>query len=162
MTVRPIQPGDLDSVLLIAAASPEAPRWPPSAWAAYLAPAGPDATLLRAAFVAAEGSGVLGFVCVTLLLDGQENRAELDSMAVHPGARRHGLGSALFRAAAAWSAAHGARRLSLEVRASNTTAIALYRRLGLREEGRRPRYYADPDEDALLLGTAVTPDSTPP
>lgn len=161
-TIRPIQAADLDAVLAIALASPQAPRWPPSAWTPYLAPADPHATLLRAALVATEGSTVLGFACVTLLLDGQENRAELDSMAVHPAARRRGFGSDLLRAVAAWAAAHGARHLSLDVRASNTAAIALYQRLGLRPEGRRPRYYADPEEDALLLGTPVTPDFTLP
>ena len=179
-TIRRIRPTDLDAVLAIAAASPQAPRWSPTAWAPYLAPdpgITPGAphladvarcgtkdrsTLLRAAFIAVDGSGVLGFACATLLLDGQENRAELDSMAVHPAARRRGLGSNLLRAAVSWSAAQGAHSLTLEVRVSNTAAIALYQRFGLRPEGRRPRYYADPEEDALLLATPVTIDSILP
>ncbi|MGB6131111.1 MAG: GNAT family N-acetyltransferase [Acidobacteriaceae bacterium] len=161
-TIRPMRPTDLDAVLAIAAASPQAPRWPPTAWAPYLAPVDPNATLLRAAFIAVDGPGVLGFACATLLLDGQENRAELDSMAVHPAARRRGLGSNLLRAVVSWSAAQGAHSLTLEVRVSNTAAIALYQRFGLRPEGRRPRYYADPEEDALLLATPVTIDSILP
>ncbi len=156
MNVRPMQPADLDAVLAIAAASPEAPRWPRSAWAACLAPSNPSATLLRTAFVASDDSAILGFAAATLLLDGQENRAELDSMAVHPSARRRGLGSDLLSAVAAWAAAHGAHRLTLEVRASNTPAIRLYARFGFQPEGRRPRYYADPEEDALLLATPIT------
>lgn len=161
MTVRPIQPSDLDAVLAIASASPEAPHWPPSAWAAYLAPADPKTALLRAAFVATDASAVLGFAAATLLLDGQENRAELDSIAVHPGARRRGLGADLLRAVVSWSAHQGAHRLILEVRAGNAPALRLYSRFGFLPEGRRPRYYADPEEDALLLATPITTDFTP-
>jgi [ribosomal protein S18]-alanine N-acetyltransferase len=161
MTIRPLQSGDLDVVLAIAAAFSEAPRWPRSAWPAYLASADPKESLLRAAFVAADGSAVLGFAAATLLLDGQENRAELDSMAVHPSARRRGLGTSLLRAVVAWAVENGARRLSLEVRASNAPALQLYARFGFLPEGRRPGYYTDPEDDALLLGMAVTSDSTP-
>jgi ribosomal-protein-alanine N-acetyltransferase len=44
-----------------------------------------------------------------------------------------------------------AEEIFLEVRASNGPALGFYRSLGFRETGRRPRYYADPVEDALLL-----------
>ncbi|MGB9029422.1 MAG: GNAT family N-acetyltransferase, partial [Acidobacteriaceae bacterium] len=63
------------------------------------------------------------------------------------------------RAILVWSAAHNARHLALEVRAGNAPAIALYQRCGFRPEGRRPRYYTDPEEDALLLGMPITLDS---
>jgi ribosomal-protein-alanine N-acetyltransferase len=43
------------------------------------------------------------------------------------------------------------REVTLEVRASNHPALALYRSLGFVETGRRPRYYVDPVEDAVLL-----------
>jgi len=41
--------------------------------------------------------------------------------------------------------------LLLELRASNLPALAFYRSLGFTEAGRRPRYYHDPIEDALLM-----------
>ena len=41
--------------------------------------------------------------------------------------------------------------LSLEVRPSNTGAVALYRRLGFEEAGRRRDFYRDPREDGLIL-----------
>ena len=41
--------------------------------------------------------------------------------------------------------------LSLEVRASNAPAIALYEKLGFSQVGRRPKYYRNPREDALIL-----------
>jgi ribosomal-protein-alanine N-acetyltransferase len=77
-------------------------------------------------------------------------------MAVRVDDRRQGTGSALLRAVLDWAATHGARRLGLEVRASNAAAIRFYERHGLQPEGRRSRYYADPEEDALLLGITLS------
>ena len=45
----------------------------------------------------------------------------------------------------------GSRCLTLEVRASNTPAQALYEKLGFAQVGRRPKYYQNPREDALIL-----------
>jgi ribosomal-protein-alanine N-acetyltransferase len=156
LIVRLAEPSDLDALVAIAAASPEAPHWKPFHYAPFLAtdPAGP---LLRAAFVACMANELLGFGAASLLLDRQDNRAELDSMAVHPDARRRGAGSALLQAVVAWAARHGARTLALEVRVGNTPAIRLYEKFGFRRMGLRPRYYADPEEDALLMGRPVTP-----
>jgi ribosomal-protein-alanine N-acetyltransferase len=42
--------------------------------------------------------------------------------------------------------------LILEVRASNLAALRFYGAFGFKETGRRPRYYADPEEDAVLMG----------
>ena len=52
--------------------------------------------------------------------------------------------------------------LTLEVRESNAAALALYAKCGLREVGRRPRYYKEPQEDALLLTVALQADTPPP
>lgn len=157
--IRPMRSDDLHAVLAVAATCPEAPSWQRADYAAYLAPAPP---LLRAAFVAVTSGWITGFAAATLLLDppetaDPENRAEIDSMAVHSGARRQGIGSALLVAVFAWAAGYGGRRITLEVRASNAAAIALYERHGFRREGLRPRYYADPIDDALLLGKPLLP-----
>jgi ribosomal-protein-alanine N-acetyltransferase len=48
--------------------------------------------------------------------------------------------------------AAGVEQVRLEVREGNAAAISLYRNLGFEAQGRRVRYYADPVEDALLLG----------
>jgi ribosomal-protein-alanine N-acetyltransferase len=45
----------------------------------------------------------------------------------------------------------GVREVLLEVRSSNQRALGFYRSLGWSETGRRPRYYADPEEDAVLM-----------
>jgi len=154
-TLRPMQHADLAQVAAIAAACPEAPQWPQSIYASYL-PSQVEPPISRTAVVAVEDDAVLAFVCATLLLDGTQNLCQLDSMAVYLSARRRGIGAALLRAILAWAAQNGARHFSLEVRASNAPAIALYHHFGLRQEGRRPRYYAHPEEDALILGMPIT------
>lgn len=76
----------------------------------------------------------------------------LSSLVVHPSWRGRGLARTLLLAAL-WSARAAAQRaLTLEVRASNVEAVGLYSCCGMREVGRRPRYYKLPlpAEDALL------------
>lgn len=158
--IREIRSAELDPVLAIAAVSPEAPAWRPADYAVYLAGAQPP--LLRTAFVAVAAGNVVGFAAATLLLDpagsvNPENHCELDSMAVHPAARRQGIGSALLDAVSRWATAHNSRRLTLEVRVSNLAAIRLYERHGFQREGLRPRYYTAPVDDALLLGKPLRP-----
>ncbi|MGC2639738.1 MAG: N-acetyltransferase [Acidobacteriaceae bacterium] len=165
-TIRRMTAGDLPAVVAIAAACPEAPRWLPADYSAYT-DAAPQFSLLRAGFVAvtsSDSNSPIGFAAVSLLAipSGQpdpDSRCELDSVAVHPHARRRGLGTALLEAVLAWARENTARRLVLELRAGNAGALGLYHRFGLRQEGRRPRYYADPEEDALLLGMAITSES---
>lgn len=76
-------------------------------------------------------------------------QADVMNVAVSPALRRRGIARALF--------VELERRLPeidelfLEVRASNSGAIALYRTLGFEQVGRRPNYYLDPREDALIL-----------
>jgi ribosomal-protein-alanine N-acetyltransferase len=45
----------------------------------------------------------------------------------------------------------GVREVMLEVREANRSAQAFYRFLGFSEEGRRPGYYSNPVEDAVLM-----------
>jgi ribosomal-protein-alanine N-acetyltransferase len=75
----------------------------------------------------------------------------INTLAVAPAARRGGLATALLRHVMAESAGEGARSATLEVRASNSAALALYTGLGFKVAGRRPRYYTHPEEDALIL-----------
>jgi ribosomal protein S18 acetylase RimI-like enzyme len=77
--------------------------------------------------------------------------AELESVAVSASARRAGIGRALCRAVFDWCHSKGATEVVLEVRASSAAAIALYAGLGFTLAARRPRYYQDPADDALLM-----------
>jgi ribosomal protein S18 acetylase RimI-like enzyme len=77
--------------------------------------------------------------------------AELESVVVSASARRAGIGRALCRAVFDWFRSQGATEVVLEVRAASAAAIALYAGLGFIPAARRPRYYRDPDDDALLM-----------
>lgn len=70
------------------------------------------------------------------------------NVAVHPSHRRQGVARALVAAAIEQGCALS--RLTLEVRASNAAAIALYESLGFVKDGVRPRFYAHPAEDACI------------
>ena len=69
---------------------------------------------------------------------------------VDPAWRRHGIARVLLARVADDARNLGARTSSLEVRAGNTGAQALYAALGYEALGRRPRYYSD-GEDALIM-----------
>jgi len=90
---------------------------------------------------------VLGFLIASLL----PPQAELETIAVSAAAQRHGIGRRLFFAMDQELRAAGVGEVLLEVRASNRPALCFYRSLGWSETGHRPRYYADPEEDAVLM-----------
>ncbi len=77
--------------------------------------------------------------------------ADMMNLAVAPAYRRQGLGERLVLTLIEQLGAQQVTCLTLEVRASNTSAIALYEKLGFAEVGRRPNYYYHPREDALIL-----------
>lgn len=77
--------------------------------------------------------------------------ADVMNVAVAPAFRRQGIGEGLMVALMDALRDKAMESLTLEVRASNSSAIALYDRLGFVEVGRRPNYYTDPGEDALIM-----------
>ena len=97
--------------------------------------------------VALDGDAVAGYV------GSQSVMGETDMMniAVDPNYRRQGVAAALVEALVRQLKANGNHCLTLEVRASNDAAIALYEKLGFAQIGRRPNYYRNPREDALIL-----------
>jgi ribosomal-protein-alanine N-acetyltransferase len=88
---------------------------------------------------------VAGFVLYRLVADQGEIEGEILNLAVAPSMRRHGLGGQLLAALLPL-----ANRWFLEVRQSNTAALALYRTAGFTVCGQRKHYYAD-GEDAVLM-----------
>ena len=72
------------------------------------------------------------------------------NVAVDPGRRREGIGTALLSDLLRRIDGHGAR-FTLEVRESNIGAIELYKRFGFAPAGRRRRYYQDNGEDAVVM-----------
>jgi ribosomal-protein-alanine N-acetyltransferase len=75
----------------------------------------------------------------------------INTLAVARSVRRTGLATRLLEHVMAEASAGGATKATLEVRASNSAALALYGGLGFHVAARRPRYYTQPEEDALIL-----------
>jgi ribosomal-protein-alanine N-acetyltransferase len=73
------------------------------------------------------------------------------AMATHPDCRGRGIATALLAHLLAAAASAGCTLATLEVRAGNAPAIALYRRAGFRTVHVRARYYQDDGEDALVM-----------
>ena len=97
--------------------------------------------------VAVENGQVLGYIGSQSVL----GESDMMNVAVHPDHRRKGIAEALVHALS-----HGLKEqnnvcLTLEVRISNIPAITLYEKLGFSQVGRRPNYYRNPKEDALIL-----------
>ncbi|MEE8556875.1 MAG: GNAT family N-acetyltransferase [Myxococcota bacterium] len=82
------------------------------------------------------------------------DEAQVLSLAVSPGWRRCGIASSLLRSALDALREQGVSSVTLEVRASNLAARALYRRLGFNREGERRGYYPG-GESAFLLGVRL-------
>ncbi|HSP89738.1 MAG TPA: ribosomal protein S18-alanine N-acetyltransferase [Vicinamibacterales bacterium] len=94
---------------------------------------------------------VAGYCSYRLVAD----ELQINNVAVRPECRRLGAGRALVEAALEHGRGAGARTALLEVRASNVAAQRLYASLGFIQVGERPRYYAHPQEDALVLARDV-------
>ena len=97
--------------------------------------------------VALEGDTVAGYVGSQTVM----GETDMMNVAVSPAYRRRGIARELIQALLRELARQGSHRLTLEVRASNAPARALYESLGFAQVGRRPNYYRNPKEDALIL-----------
>ena len=96
---------------------------------------------------------MLGYVGSQAVL----GESDMMNLAVRPDCRRRGIGRALVEALCEALRAEKAVSLTLEVRASNKPAKALYAALGFASVGRRPRYYSRPTEDAELFRKELNP-----
>jgi ribosomal-protein-alanine N-acetyltransferase len=94
-----------------------------------------------------EGGRIAAFCACWLVVD----ELHINTIAVDPARRRAGLGRTLMLGVMDEAAQAGARRATLEVRASNEPARGLYAALGFVEAGTRPGYYTAPEEDAIIL-----------
>lgn len=79
------------------------------------------------------------------------DEAHITNVAVKPGYRRMGIGDTMMRRVLDIAWAKGIATISLEVRASNTPALNLYKKLGFIQCGLRKGYYPDTGEDAVLM-----------
>lgn len=97
--------------------------------------------------VALDGDRVLGYVGSQTVC----GETDMMNIAVHPDYRRQKLATGLITGLIGALALRGSRSLTLEVRASNAPAIAMYTLYGFHQIGLRKNYYRNPKEDALIL-----------
>ena len=111
----------------------------------------------QASFIVAEDDegNVLGYAGLHVVLD----EGYIDNIAVEEAARRHGVASALLDVFCRFGQANLAF-LTLEVRASNAAAIALYQKHDFAQVGLRKNYYQNPREDAIIMTREFTSDGT--
>lgn len=132
-TVRAATADDLDAVVVL-----EVDNLGDDAWSVGLLEEGLAGRVPTVHYLVAEVDGaVAGHAVVSLAGD----IAELQRIAVTPGARRTGVASALLDASLALS--QEADRMLLEVRADNAGALGFYAARGFVEVDRRPKYYKD-------------------
>ena len=99
-------------------------------------------------FLAAVADGtVLGYIGLMYVLD----EGYISNVAVTPQFRRQGIAEALIRALIGRAEEKQLAFLTLEVRAGNAPAIALYEKCGFSAVGCRKNYYEKPTEDAILM-----------
>ena len=148
MLIRTAVPDDIPQIMSLAQQSKTAAHWSAREYDALFSPDAPE----RVAVVAVQELGVIaGFVVARC--GAQE--WEIENVVVDERVRRRGVGRLLMQHVLRRAQERGSADVFLEVRESNAGARALYKRLGFHELGRRPRYYHDPEEDAVVLRVSL-------
>jgi [ribosomal protein S18]-alanine N-acetyltransferase len=139
--LRACTPADLAGVLEILKEAPEAAAWSSSALENAIRQ--PETSFL----VAVESSDIVGFILGRRIAD----EGEILNLGVRSGRRRRGIGAALVKRLAELLQNQSVRRVFGEVRESNVGAVHFYTGLGFHQTGKRPNYYRQPEEAALVL-----------
>lgn len=135
----------------ITRASPEAAQWKAQDYAAFTPEKYFQDGTGQCVLVAVAGEDVVGFVAIRIVVE----ELEVLNLAVAAAHRVRGVGSALLDAAFQAAKQAGATTVFCEVRESNLGAQAFYAKHKFAHAGRRLRYYANPVEDALVLGRSL-------
>ena len=141
LSIDRMLPADLADVLVIERASFSMP-WSRGAFLYEI-----EQNQVARCWVGREDGRIVGYICLWDVAD----ELHVTNVAVHPDARRRGIARALLESVFAHARAAGSRMVLLEVRPSNTEAIALYDSFGFHVVGRRRGYYYDSGEDALVM-----------
>jgi RimJ/RimL family protein N-acetyltransferase len=158
LLVRPAVPADADALVDLG----HEVAGEPELWLTYDRTRGDERRNVRnvqrdsnvAVFVAEAADGVVGRLSIARDRSPLSRHVAELGLMVAAGARRRGVGSALMEEAMRWARGSGIVKLELTVFPHNAPAIALYRKLGFREEGLlRRRYFIDGRYiDAMLMG----------
>ena len=133
---------DIPSVVMIDKQSFSLP-WPETSYRFELQ----DNAASRAFVAETEDHEIVAMIVSWLIVD----ELHIATIATTPNRRRQGIGSQILIAALKDAQAAGAKRAFLEVRAGNQAAQDMYHKFGFVQAGRRPAYYRDNSEDAILM-----------
>jgi ribosomal-protein-alanine N-acetyltransferase len=140
--IRLATPADIPAILPLASHSRSAGQWSASQYQRIFT----ESTPRRIALVVEQGSVVQAFLVASVL----DREREIENIVVADAERRQGFGKQLLDEFLRLSQREAAKMVFLEVRESNLAARKLYEKCGFVENGRRPRYYRQPEEDAVL------------
>ena len=157
MTIRPAKTADIARIIEIERAADTAAHWKEDEYAAMLADGAPKTAsgktasakrsgVKRFVLVAEERGRVLGFIVAQVATV----EWEIENVVVEPQSRRRRLASRMIERLLDIATSRNALSVALEVRESNSPARALYSNAGFAEVGRRPAYYSNPDEGAMI------------
>ncbi len=141
VTIRNAVLDDVPSLLAIERESDSAAHWSREEYERRAA-----AGLILIAAGDNAGNKIVGFACANVIA----GEWEIENVVVAEPAGRRGIGDSLLHKLVSNAREAGATALWLEVRESNHPAQELYKKHGFREVGRRPKYYREPPEDAVL------------
>jgi [ribosomal protein S18]-alanine N-acetyltransferase len=142
LSIRAATAADLPAMMMLEKRAVTAAHWSAQQYDELFHASQPG----RVSLILQEETGLQGFVIARVV--GQE--WEIENIAVAGPARRLGLGTRLLGELLDLARTRGAEAVFLEFRESNRAARALYEKWAFLESGRRPRYYKEPDEDAVL------------
>ncbi len=151
MKTRQFAREDIPSILAIQGKCPQSSQWLPADYI-WLAES-PSGMMLVAELDTMTPPKVVGFVAFRRAID----EADLMNLAVDPEHHHQGAGKALLEEARQRLIKAGAKRVFLEVRLSNKSALALYYSVGFGIRALRKNYYQDPPEDAYVLCLELSP-----
>ena len=97
--------------------------------------------------LALDETAIIGYAGVWII----DDEAQITNVAIAPAYRGQGVGTKLMAEIIQTAKRRGAARMTLEVRPSNAAALALYAAFGFKSAGRRPHYYQDNGEDAVIM-----------
>ncbi len=140
ISYREMKPEDADAVEVVEKASFSMPWSRKDFWE--------HAANERTIYLLAVDDGKVVGYAGTWILD---DEAQITNVAVAPEYRGQKVGEGLMENLIKEAKKRGAARMTLEVRPSNAAALALYKKFGFKDCGRRPHYYLDNGEDAIIM-----------
>lgn len=148
MPIRPATSADIPAMMRLVNQSATAAHWSREQYESVFGGGAPR----RVALVIEEEATLQGF----LVAHEAAGEWEIENVAVAGAARRRGLGTRLLGEFLERARSEGAQSVFLEVRESNRAARLLYEKWAFVASGRRPSYYHQPSEDAILYRLSFT------